>query len=168
MVAVSSPQPAVLKPLLLDSTSSEWELEGVARYRRDQINSWIFAKRAGSFVEMTDLPAPLRETLDSTYELRPIQLVQVQGSRDTTRKLLWSLRGGDYVESVLIPASPDLYGERADRFTLCISTQVGCAYGCKFCASGLEGFKRNLSAGEIVAQIMETERVTGEKINNLV
>ncbi|PTX94694.1 23S rRNA (adenine(2503)-C(2))-methyltransferase RlmN [Verrucomicrobia bacterium LW23] len=153
---------------MLDSTSAEWELDGVARYRRDQISQWIFARRAASFGEMTDLPAGLRETLDTNYELRAISLVHVQGSRDTTRKLLWSLRGGDYVESVLIPASPDLYGERADRFTLCISTQVGCAYGCRFCASGLEGFKRNLSAGEIVAQIMETERVTGEKINNLV
>jgi 23S rRNA (adenine2503-C2)-methyltransferase len=165
---VSMTSPAVAKPLLLDSTSTEWALEGVAKYRRDQINSWIFAKRAASFIEMTDLPAPLRETLSSTYELNAMTLVQVQGSRDTTRKLLWSLRGGDYIESVLIPASPDLYGERADRFTLCVSTQVGCAYGCKFCASGLEGFKRNLSSGEIVAQIMETERVTGEKINNLV
>jgi 23S rRNA (adenine2503-C2)-methyltransferase len=69
---------------------------------------------------------------------------------------------------VLIPASPDLFGERSDRFTLCLSTQVGCAYGCKFCASGLEGFKRNLTPGEIVAQILETERATKTKINNLV
>jgi len=92
----------------------------------------------------------------------------VQGSHDTTRKLLWELRTGDYVESVLIPASLDLFGERSDRFTLCLSTQVGCAYGCKFCASGLEGFKRNLTPGEIVAQIIETERATGVRINNLV
>jgi 23S rRNA (adenine2503-C2)-methyltransferase len=81
---------------------------------------------------------------------------------------LWKLEKEDYVESVLIPASLDLYGERADRFTLCVSTQVGCAYGCKFCASGLEGWKRNLTPGEIVAQIMETERATKTKINNLV
>jgi 23S rRNA (adenine2503-C2)-methyltransferase len=69
---------------------------------------------------------------------------------------------------VLIPASLDLFGERSDRFTLCLSTQVGCAYGCKFCASGLEGWKRNLTAGEIVAQIIETERATKTRINNLV
>ena len=69
---------------------------------------------------------------------------------------------------MLIPASLDLFGERSDRFTLCVSTQVGCAYGCKFCASGLEGFKRNLTPGEIVAQILETERATKTKINNLV
>jgi len=66
------------------------------------------------------------------------------------------------------PASSDLFGERSDRFTLCLSTQVGCAYGCKFCASGLEGFKRNLTAGEVVAQILETERATKTRINNLV
>jgi 23S rRNA (adenine2503-C2)-methyltransferase len=68
----------------------------------------------------------------------------------------------------LIPASPALYGQRSDRRTICISTQVGCAYGCKFCASGLEGFSRNLRAEEIVDQIMMIERESGEKIDNIV
>src|SRR5207237_5858279 len=72
------------------------------------------------------------------------------------------------LESVLIPASPALYGGKSDRRTICHSTQVGCAYGCKFCASGLEGFSRNLKPNEIVDQIIAVERESGEKIDNIV
>jgi 23S rRNA (adenine2503-C2)-methyltransferase len=74
----------------------------------------------------------------------------------------------DLIETVLIPASPALYGEASDRRTLCVSTQVGCAYGCKFCASGLDGFSRNLSPGEIAGQLIEAERLSGERVSNLV
>jgi 23S rRNA (adenine2503-C2)-methyltransferase len=156
------------RPFLLDQTPEEWALEAQPAYRRKQIAEWLFEKRAASLEAMTSLPAELRRQLAASYDFAPLELVKMQGSGDTTRKLLWRLRGGDYIESVLIPASPDLFGERSDRFTLCVSTQVGCAYGCKFCASGLEGWKRNLSAGEIVAQIIETERATKRRINNLV
>jgi 23S rRNA (adenine2503-C2)-methyltransferase len=72
------------------------------------------------------------------------------------------------VETVLIPASPSLYGETSDRRTICISSQVGCAYGCKFCASGLDGWKRNLDAGEIVDQLLRVEGESGERVNNIV
>jgi len=78
------------------------------------------------------------------------------------------VRRSDLIESVLIPASPALYGEASDRRTLCVSTQVGCAYGCKFCASGLDGFSRNLSPGEIAGQLIEAERLSGERVSNLV
>jgi 23S rRNA (adenine2503-C2)-methyltransferase len=156
------------RPLLLDQTPAEWELGPGPEFRRKQIAEWLYEKRAASPADMTNLPAALRRELESRYDFSALKLVRVQGSHDTTRKLLWELRTGDYIESVLIPASPDLFGERSDRFTLCLSTQVGCAYGCKFCASGLEGFKRNLTPGEIVAQVIETERATGVRINNLV
>jgi 23S rRNA (adenine2503-C2)-methyltransferase len=156
------------RPLLLDQKPEEWGLVLQPNYRRDQIAEWIYTKRANSIAEMTNLPANLRKQLEDAYDFSALKLVKLQGSHDTTRKLLWQLRSGDYIESVLIPASLDLFGERSDRFTLCLSTQVGCAYGCKFCASGLEGFKRNLTAGEIVAQILETERETKTAINNLV
>jgi 23S rRNA (adenine2503-C2)-methyltransferase len=157
-----------LRPLLLDRPPEEWGLVLQPDYRRKQIAEWIYEKRANSIAEMTNLPASLRQELETAYDFTALKLAKLQGSHDTTRKFLWELRSGDYVESVLIPASPDLFGERSDRFTLCLSTQVGCAYGCKFCASGLEGFKRNLTAGEIVAQVIETERATKTKINNLV
>lgn len=161
-------QPLKPIPYLLDQIPADWDLGDAPRYRRDQVIDWIFNKRAASFDEMTNLPAPFRAELASRYRLSPLQVEQVQGSGDTTRKFLWKLSAGDFVESVLIPANPALYGERSDRYTLCVSSQVGCAYGCKFCASGLDGWKRNLSPGEIVGQIMEAERQSGKKINNLV
>ena len=157
-----------LRPLILDHLPSEWDLGEEKPYRRKQVQEWVYKHRAQDPDEMKNLPAELRNELGTRYEFVALKLARMQGSDDTTRKLLWHLRGGDYIESVLIPASLDLFGERADRFTLCVSTQVGCAYGCRFCASGLEGWKRNLTPGEIVAQVIETERVTGTKVNNLV
>ena len=137
-------------------------------YRADQITDWLYQKRISSFDEMTDLPQSLRKRLAETFAFGRLEQVRVLGSRDTTRKFLLRLHDGSLIESVLIPASPALYGQRSDRRTICISTQVGCAYGCKFCASGLEGFSRNLRADEIVDQIITVERAAGEKIDNIV
>ncbi|MEM9445371.1 MAG: 23S rRNA (adenine(2503)-C(2))-methyltransferase RlmN [Verrucomicrobiota bacterium] len=159
---------SVLKPLLIDQLPDTWDLPIGPRFRRKQLSDWVFKKRANSFEAMTNLPEQWRKCLCEKYRIKSIELLRKQGSKDTTRKYLWKLAEGDYVESVLIPASPALYGDKADRFTLCVSSQVGCAYGCKFCASGLEGWKRNLSAGEIVSQIMETEKESAERISNLV
>jgi 23S rRNA (adenine2503-C2)-methyltransferase len=107
---------------------------------------------------MTNLPASLREQLRSEYSLTNLELIRRQGARDTTQKFLWRLDDHSLIESVLIPANPALYGDPSDRHTLCVSTQVGCAYGCKFCASGLEGWKRNLRVEEIVDQVLAVER----------
>lgn len=141
---------------------------GEPTFRATQILEWIFKRRVRSWEEMTNLPATLRHRL--TREFPPVSLTQIRlsGSEDTTRKYLFRLADGQMIESVLIPASPALYGETADRRTICISSQVGCAYGCKFCASGLDGWKRNLSAGEIVDQFLQVEALSGEKINNIV
>ena len=137
-------------------------------YRVGQIVDWLYKKRVESFENMTDLPHALRAHLAKLFTFDRLELVRVLGSRDTTRKFLFRLADGNLIESVLIPASPALYGEKSDRRTICISTQVGCAYGCKFCASGLEGFSRNLRANEIIDQIIAIERVSGEKIDNVV
>ncbi len=110
---------------------------------------------------MVNLPKALREKLGAAYSLQTLELSRRQGARDTTQKFLWRLADGSLIESVLIPANPALYSEGSDRHTLCISTQVGCAYGCKFCASGLEGWKRNLNPHEIVEQILAVERLEG-------
>jgi 23S rRNA (adenine2503-C2)-methyltransferase len=107
---------------------------------------------------MSNLPKVLREKLAHEYALGTLELVRKQGARDTTQKFLWRLADHALIESVLIPASPSFYGEVSDRHTLCISTQVGCAYGCKFCASGLDGWKRNLNPHEIIEQVMAVER----------
>lgn len=127
-------------------------------FRTDQILFWLYSRRASSWDEMTNLPKLLRDRLQSTFSLGVIELFRKQGSRDTTQKFLWRLHDHSLVESVLIPASPSLYGEQSDRHTLCLSTQVGCAYGCKFCASGLDGWKRNLEPFEIVEQVIAIER----------
>jgi len=137
-------------------------------YRAGQITDWLYKKRVDTIDKMTDLPRSLRKRLSETFSLGKIDLVRVLGARDTTRKFLFRLADRKLIESVLIPASLALYGGRSDRRTICVSTQVGCAYGCKFCASGLEGFSRNLSANEIVDQVIAVERETGEKIDNVV
>ncbi|HWY41828.1 MAG TPA: 23S rRNA (adenine(2503)-C(2))-methyltransferase RlmN [Chthoniobacterales bacterium] len=141
---------------------------GEPRYRARQIAEWLYQKRAQTFEEMTDLPSELRARLGKKFAFTKIDVVRVLGSRDTTRKFLFRLSDESLIETVLIPASPALYGSRSDRRTICVSTQVGCAYGCKFCASGLEGFSRNLQPNEIVDQIIAIERETGEKIDNIV
>ena len=157
-----------LLSLTWDELTGELEQLGEPRFRAAQICNWIYERRAGTFEEMTDLPAALRKGFSERFALRPLTKVKETGSNDTTRKFLFRLRDGQMIETVLIPASPALYGERADRRTVCISTQVGCAYGCKFCASGLDGLKRNLTAGEIVAQFLAVEEFSEERINNIV
>src|SRR5205814_4675157 len=108
----------------------------------------------------------LREQLGSAYTLQSLELVRRQGARDTTQKFLWRLNDHSLIETVLIPANPALYGEASDRHTLCVSTQVGCAYGCKFCASGLEGLKRNLRVEEIVEQVLAVERLHAKETSD--
>ena len=141
---------------------------GEPAYRVRQIVDWLYQKRVQSFDAMTDLPREFRDRLGQEFTFSKIDIVRVLGSRDTTRKFLFRLTGGNLIESVLIPASPALYGSRSDRRTICVSTQVGCAYGCKFCASGLEGWTRNLGPEEIVEQILQVESLSGEGIDNVV
>ena len=117
---------------------------------------------------MSNLPQSLKDTLMNHYDLLPMTQIQVQGSKDTTQKFLWNLRDHQLIESVLIPATQGTKGVRASRLTLCVSTQVGCALGCKFCASGLDGLKRNLSTGEILGQIILARKQAGKRIDNLV
>jgi 23S rRNA (adenine2503-C2)-methyltransferase len=157
-----------IKSLQLNELRENLRAWSEPAYRAGQIADWLYQKRAGSFAGMTDLPRNLRERLEEEFTFDKIHIVRVLGSHDTTRKFLFRLSDGNLIESVLIPASPALYGSRSDRRTICLSTQVGCAYGCKFCASGLEGFSRNLRANEIVDQIIAVEREAGEKIDNIV
>jgi 23S rRNA (adenine2503-C2)-methyltransferase len=137
-------------------------------YRAKQVLQWLYQKRISRFHEMSDLSERLRAELDREFFLEPLACARKTGSRDTTQKFLFALKDRSFIESVLIPASPALYGSPSDRKTLCVSTQVGCAYGCKFCASGLEGWTRNLDAGEIVEQVLRVEALSGEKVNNIV
>ncbi|MGB8343068.1 MAG: 23S rRNA (adenine(2503)-C(2))-methyltransferase RlmN [Chthoniobacterales bacterium] len=157
-----------IKSLTLDELTRHFADQGEPSYRTKQLVDWLYKKRAASLEAMTDLPAATRARLAEEFSLVRPEVVRVLGSRDTTRKFLFRLEDGSLIESVLIPASPALYGETSDRRTACVSTQVGCAFGCKFCASGLEGFSRNLEASEIVDQLLAIEQESGEKIDNIV
>jgi 23S rRNA (adenine2503-C2)-methyltransferase len=150
--------PPDIKSQTRDELAAWFTAQEQPAYRVDQVLDWLYRRRATSWEAMTNLPKPLRASLAEHFTLQPIDLVRKQGARDTTQKFLWRLADGALIESVLIPANPALYGEASDRHTLCVSTQVGCAYGCKFCASGLDGWKRNLAPHEIVEQVLATER----------
>ncbi len=132
-------------------------------YRTGQIASWVYKKAAGSFEEMTNLSRSLRAELSHRACLNPLTPVKRSKSRHgPTTKYLFELADGQRVETVFIGS--------ARRNTLCISTQVGCAIGCRFCASGLAGLARNLTSSEIVDQVVQVGKLAGDSrpINNIV
>jgi 23S rRNA (adenine2503-C2)-methyltransferase len=124
-------------------------------FRAKQILTWLYKKRVRSWDEMTNLSKPLRTWLADTFDLMPAELVLNKQSEDVTDKLLLEMRDRSLIETVIIRAPQEGVGLDHSRKTICISTQVGCAMGCVFCASGLAGLKRDLNAGEIVAQLLQ-------------
>ncbi len=132
---------------------------GHPRYRVGQIFEWIYPRRAESAEAMTNLPASLRTWLSDNYDFSATDPMGKKTASDITQKLLQKLRDGSLIETVIIRAPMEGVGQDKSRRTICISTQVGCAYGCKFCASGLEGWKRDLSTGEIVSQLVQVCRI---------
>ncbi len=151
---------------LLDPMASGldgWLAEhGQPRYRSAQIRRWLFAGRAASFDAMTDLPAPLRDSLAADFGLWTTEIPRHKSTGDGTEKLLVQLADGQQIECVLL--------RDGARRTICISTQVGCAMGCVFCASGLSGVARNLTAGEIVEQMLRLDRLmaANERLSHIV
>lgn len=139
----------------LESLTERLGEAGEPAFRAKQILEWLYKKRARSWDEMSNLSKPLRSWLAETFDLIPAQLVLNKQSTDVTDKLLLELADGSLIETVIIRAPQDGVGIDHSRKTICISTQVGCAMGCVFCASGLAGLKRDLSAGEIVAQLLQ-------------
>jgi len=137
------------------------ENEGFKKFRAKQIARWIYKKLSTSFEEMTDLSKEAREKLSKRAEIRTIHLLRKEMSEDGTVKYLFELKDGNRIESVFIP-------ER-DWNTICISTQVGCPIGCRFCLTAKDGFTRNLKASEIVEQYLEVQRdVKDRRISNVV
>jgi len=131
----------------LDRTRlAEWvAAQGLPKFRNEQILRWLYARRAKSFHDMTDISKPTRQLLDRHFTITPPMISREETSADGSRKYLFVLKDGNTIESVLIP-------ER-NHYTLCISTQVGCAMGCRFCMTGKNGLTRNLSKAEILDQI---------------
>ncbi len=128
---------------------------GLKPYRARQVARWLYETDVGGFDEMTDLPADERSALAERFTIGEARIDTVAVSSDKTAKHLWRLHDDELVESVLIPTH--------ERLTLCLSSQAGCAMGCTFCATGWSGFRRNLSAGEIVAQYRASRRWAAEE-----
>ena len=135
---------------------------GFEPYRAKQIAQWLYKKRVKSFDEMTNLSKKARELLSQKARIDVLKTVKVEESSDGTRKYLFELPDGNRIESVFIPEK--------DWNTLCVSTQVGCPAGCKFCLTAKDGFTRNLTAAEIVDQYIHVQRDVGEnrRISNVV
>ncbi len=146
------------------------EAMGQPRYRGRQLFNWIYGKGATSFAEMTSLPKAWRAELEDTATLSRIETKQLQQSADRTLKGLFTLPSGRDIEAVLIP-DIDARGD-ARRLTVCVSSEVGCAMGCHFCATGLMGFKENLAAGHIFDQVWTMNELAeehfGRGISNIV
>lgn len=143
------------------------------RYRADQLFQWIHLKNAGSFGEMSNLPKGLRHELGKKAELKGVvraSRASVSQSKDGTAKCLFRLHDDKLVEAVLIPEFFD--DGVADRLTVCVSSQVGCVFGCSFCATGKMGLFRNLSCGEITGQVLAMNAIAeadyGKRITNVV
>ena len=144
----------------------DFDLEGLAafcdslgekRFRAVQLYRWIHQKGAADFEQMSDLAKSLRSKLAGVAEVRALPVASEHVSADGTIKWLFDVGGGNAVETVFIP--------EADRGTLCVSSQAGCAVGCRFCATGHQGFSRNLRTGEIVAQLWYAEHRLRERLN---
>ena len=151
---------------LKDFTPADLELwiqeAGQPAYRARQLLKWIYAQNVEDFQEMTDVSKDFRGWLEQHARILSVMREKVLTDKDGTRKLLFRLLDGERIESVLI--------DEERRLTLCVSSQVGCALGCRFCLTGEQGYRRNLSAGEIVDQICAARRELGpeERITNLV
>jgi 23S rRNA (adenine2503-C2)-methyltransferase len=146
-----------------DGDLKAWLAErGWPSYRAAQIRRWLFAGRARDFDAMTDLPQDLRAALADEFSLWTMRVVRRLESPDGTEKLLLELRDGQQIECVLL--------RDGTRRTICVSSQVGCAMGCVFCASGLAGVARDLTAGEIVEQFLLVDRLLGanERLSHIV
>lgn len=150
-----------IKSLALSELQQEMEKIGEKKFRAAQIYEWMHKKLAEDFTEMTNLSLSLREKCAEHFELTVLRPVRVQESKlDGTKKYLFALGDGNMVESVLMRYR---HGN-----SVCISSQVGCRMGCRFCASTLGGLVRNLTAGEMLEQVYRVQKLSGERVSNVV
>jgi 23S rRNA (adenine2503-C2)-methyltransferase len=157
----------MMKPFAYDLTFpgwKEWMKENQQpAFRAKQVMDWLYVKRVDAFDQMTNLPKDLRERLNETFRLQPLDVLTTQVSSDGTVKFLFGLHDKHAIETVIMRHQ---YG-----ISVCVTTQVGCRVGCTFCASTLGGLKRNLSAGEIVAQVVQAQKYldkTDERVKSVV
>jgi 23S rRNA (adenine2503-C2)-methyltransferase len=148
---------------ILDLTRDELEEIVTPKFRAKQIYHWIYQKYAESFNEMVNIPKELREKLSSEFIVNPLELVNIEKSSDGSKKYLFRLHDGYTMETVLLPMKKKKVDEdgktiHLTKYSICVSSQVGCKIGCAFCLTAKEGFKRNLTSGEILAQVIYLKR----------
>lgn len=160
--ASQPPERAYLLDWTTEELSSWLVARGLPKFRASQIQRWIYQRRAKRFDEMTDLPKDLRLLLDEHFDLFRTTTAVHQQAADGTEKLLLQLADGGRIECVLLRDGP--------RRSICVSSQVGCAMGCVFCASGLDGVERNLSRGEILEQMLKLQHLleADERLSHIV
>jgi 23S rRNA (adenine2503-C2)-methyltransferase len=141
----------------LEGMTAFCESLGEKRFRATQLFRWIHQKGASDFAQMSDLAKSLRDKLSGAAAVTPLQVISEHISADGTVKWLFDVGAGNAIETVFIPED--------DRGTLCISSQAGCAVGCRFCSTGRQGFSRNLSTGEIIAQLWQAEHALRQRLH---
>ena len=149
-----------IKDYNMDELKEELKNIGEKPFRAEQIFKWLYETRVSTFDEMTNLSLELREKLKENYEIKQFEILKKQVATDGTKKYLFDVLDGNAIETVLM--------EYHHGFSLCVSSQIGCKMGCKFCASTGIPFVRNLSTGEIIEQIMAVERDENIRISNIV
>jgi 23S rRNA (adenine2503-C2)-methyltransferase len=157
----NAPKPSILDESI--ASMATWlQDRSLPKYRAKQILGWVYQRRAESFEAMTDLPKGLRSELDAAFDFYRTKTIATQNSEDGTQKLLLQLPDGGRIECVLLRDGP--------RRSICVSSQVGCAMGCVFCASGLDGVERNLTRGEILEQMLKLQRLlpAEERLSHIV
>lgn len=149
-----------IKEFILAELQDILETWGEPKFHARQIFSWIYKRKAADFAEMSDLPLHLRKKLKDNFSLSSIKLKALRESGDGTRKFLLLLRDRALIEAVSIPTQK--------RLTVCISTQVGCKFACRFCASGLAGFRRNLSCAEMLDEVLYLRHNSLQELTHIV
>ncbi|MBW2647197.1 MAG: 23S rRNA (adenine(2503)-C(2))-methyltransferase RlmN [Deltaproteobacteria bacterium] len=136
-----------IKSLSIEELSAWLQEHSCKSYRARQISSWIYLRQADGFSDMTNLSKTLRHELSESFTMPRLKILKTKSSSDGTKKYLFRLKDGEHIETVLIPEK--------DHFTLCVSTQVGCAQGCQFCLTAKNGFTRDLTKAEIISQVRD-------------
>ncbi|DAB29995.1 MAG TPA: 23S rRNA (adenine(2503)-C(2))-methyltransferase RlmN [Sulfurimonas sp. UBA12504] len=158
------------KPSLLDFTQKELMLLIKPSFRAKQIFGWLYHQYAEKFDDMLNIPKSLKEELEQKYVVNPMKIIRKEISEDGTIKYLFELQDGKTVEAVWLKMKDELRDEndvitQEAKYTICVSTQVGCKVGCTFCLTAKGGFTRDLTAGEIVAQVVNLKRDNNHKHN---
>jgi len=162
-----------MKPSILDFTQDELKAIVKPAFRAKQIYNWVYVQNVNAFSEMKNIPKDLIASLEESHTLNPLEIAHIEISSDGSKKYLFRCEDGYTMEAVLLPMKKEVKNEEGrvtseTKYTICVSSQVGCKIGCAFCLTAKEGFKRNLTAGEIVAQVLTLKKDNDIAVNRRV